>query len=525
MAVNMFIILFALIFLSSSIESFCYPQPSISLDSNKCKSRECYRAAARLMQTMDRRVDPCVNFYNYVCGNYEEHHPIPDITIYWDNYMEKNQDILKKVRDLLEEKISEVEPTVVSKAKVLYKSCMDTDNFEELQLTPVYHILQKIGLPVRPKFNYFKGNETMEDDNWISTIVRAKRVMNMDLLVGFYMGPADRNNSVYRLIEDEADLKDEDEVELSLDELQKLTEVNGIPQTVEDIIKNVESAFSSMIHSAKWMDRKSKEASLEKVRAVKYFIAFPDWILNKTALEEHYSQISVTGSNFLLDMSAILEGKIRQQLEQLGKKYEPDEFPSDPLDINAFYYANMNSLELPAGILQYPFLDLGLQSLNYGSMGALIGHELNHGFEQFAYSVILSNSVIAFISYVTTLLLFPVSSKFVNGNRTLAENLADFSGLHASFLAFQTLQIKTGVERKLPGFEDFTPEQLFFLSYGNFWCQAWTAKYVELMANDEHAPNYFRILGSLHNSEEFSKVWNCPKGSPMNPKREKCKIW
>uniref|UniRef100_A0A6P7G7X5 Neprilysin-2-like n=1 Tax=Diabrotica virgifera virgifera TaxID=50390 RepID=A0A6P7G7X5_DIAVI len=113
----------------------------------------------------------------------------------------------------------------------------------------------------------------------------------------------------------------------------------------------------------------------------------------------------------------------------------------------------------------------------------------------------------------------------INGKQTLGENIADNGGLNEAIGAYKKYVAKHGEEPKLPGFENYTSFQLFFIAYANIWCQ--TASIEDLttaIEYDEHCPNAIRVLGSLQNSPDFAKAFHCPTGSPMNPKN-KCKIW
>ncbi|PSN50274.1 hypothetical protein C0J52_02849 [Blattella germanica] len=109
----------------------------------------------------------------------------------------------------------------------------------------------------------------------------------------------------------------------------------------------------------------------------------------------------------------------------------------------------------------------------------------------------------------------------VNGANTVDENMADHGGVQVSLLAYQALKLN---EPKLPGFENYTHEKLFFLSVANFFCNEMTEVAKEATLSDVHAPPAFRLLGTVTNSEEFSRIWGCPLGTKMNPRR-KCKLW
>ncbi|KAF4525577.1 hypothetical protein B566_EDAN010436 [Ephemera danica] len=113
----------------------------------------------------------------------------------------------------------------------------------------------------------------------------------------------------------------------------------------------------------------------------------------------------------------------------------------------------------------------------------------------------------------------------VNGVTTQGENIADNGGLRQAFHAYQRLVQEHGPEPRLPGLQQFSPEQLFFLGFSTVWCESSTRESLlhEVLA-DPHAPHRYRVLGSLVNSPEFAAAWSCPRGSRMNP-GHKCRIW
>lgn len=115
-------------------------------------------------------------------------------------------------------------------------------------------------------------------------------------------------------------------------------------------------------------------------------------------------------------------------------------------------------------------------------------------------------------------------SKRLDGNYTLEENIADNGGLRESYYAYQTYKKKYGSELKLPGFEEFTHEQLLFLSFATVWCDAKTSQYQSAVLKDTHSPNRIRVIGTLQNMKEFASAFQCPLGSFMNPAK-KCIIW
>ncbi|PSN50285.1 Endothelin-converting enzyme [Blattella germanica] len=286
-----------------------------------------------------------------------------------------------------------------------------------------------------------------------------------------------------------------------------------------------------MVKSVSWMDTKTKEATLEKVDAVRLNIGFPNWILDKEALEEYYEDIDINGTNFLSDMVNVLGAFALLDLEYVGTEVDFNDTMDDPLDVNAYYVPQQNSIRFKINFLLFS------RALNYGNLGCTLGHELTHGFDnsgrkfdkvgnlrQWWSNATVDEYVKRTKCFIHQFDTYKLDILKVNGTKTLPENLADDGGLRAAFMAYQNV-LKHKTEDKLIGFEDFTQEQLFFLSYANSWCEAWTESYLHSIKGDEHAPNYYRLIGSLANNADFARTFNCPKGSRMNPKQEKCQIW
>jgi len=219
-----------------------------------------------------------------------------------------------------------------------------------------------------------------------------------------------------------------------------------------------------------------------------------------------------------------------------------------PQTVNAYYYPLDNSINFPAGILQPPFYNAQQPDyLNYGAMGSIIGHELTHAFDNtgslFDAEGTLNNwwtnSTLNEFNDLTTCFVDQYNQYKVevsggkeinlNGKITLGENMADNGGLSRSLEAWKlsSKDDKMFNERNkaLPGLSDFTAEQLFFISFGQAFCEKYTPEIREKRIEDDpHSPGEYRVIGSISNNEYFAKAFNCPKKSPMNPEK-KCLIW
>jgi putative endopeptidase len=206
--------------------------------------------------------------------------------------------------------------------------------------------------------------------------------------------------------------------------------------------------------------------------------------------------------------------------------------------INAYYNPSMNEIVFPAGIMQNPFFDINQDdAINYGGMGAVIGHELTHGFDDEGSQFDANGNMVnwwteqdhakfkqktdmlaeQFSSYVA------IDTLHVNGRLTLGENIADLGGLTIAYYAFKKSQEgKTPV--KLDG---FTPEQRFFLGWAKVWCDKYTPEILRrIVLTNPHSPGNFRVLGPLSNMQEFYDAFAVKEGDTMYRKPEgRAMIW
>ncbi|OQV19453.1 Neprilysin-11 [Hypsibius exemplaris] len=211
-----------------------------------------------------------------------------------------------------------------------------------------------------------------------------------------------------------------------------------------------------------------------------------------------------------------------------------------PADVNAYYSPPNNMIALVAGIFQLPFYDASRPDyLNYASIGAIIGHEITHGFDdrgsQFDGEGLYTNWWSAESRARYTVKSAEMMAKYgnyilpegrVNGFLTLGENIADNGGVKEAFSAYQLYSKRKGmVEPLLPGFESYTQEQMFFIGYAQVWCGADREKSLRLsLPTQSHSPRRFRVIGPLSGMPQFAEAYQCPAESPMNPSK-KVAVW
>ncbi|XP_055645400.1 endothelin-converting enzyme 2-like [Toxorhynchites rutilus septentrionalis] len=321
-----------------------------------------------------------------------------------------------------------------------------------------------------------------------------------------------------------------------------ITERNFLQDTkprVEKMLKYIRDAFERLVRDTTWMDWNTKQSTLEKSKAMRSLIGFPEWILDENKLEEYYEKLEINDTRHLENMIQIIEQRNVRKLRRWRMKNILS-WDTIPTNVNAFHTFQDNAITIPIAILQYPFYHLGLEALNYGAMGTILGHELTHGFDdsgrQFDKEGNLkqwwTNSTVR--EYVNRSACFvqqysgyyiPEADDHIDGLQTLGENIADNGGLREAYSAYKIYTQKNGREPLLPGFENYTHEQLFFISFGNLWCESHTASAAKAALDDSHCPSWIRLKGVLTNSPEFSQTFGCKRGSGMNPVGRKCRIW
>jgi len=251
-----------------------------------------------------------------------------------------------------------------------------------------------------------------------------------------------------------------------------------------------------------------------------------------------YGALTVSRDSYLGNVLAARRFEFRRNLAKLGTAVDHNEWSMTPITVNAYYEPTLNELVFPAAILQPPFFDPESDdAVNYGNIGATIGHEMSHGFDEVGRKYDAQGNLrnwwklgdLKAYRQRTTLLVKqfdafePISSMHIDGTLTLGENLADLAGLIVSYDAFRHSQEGRAATPK----DGFTPEQRFFLSYAETW--RFKIREEALRAHlltDEHAPPKYRVLGPLANMPEFAAAFGCKAGDPMvRPPEERPNNW
>ncbi|KAK4304737.1 hypothetical protein Pmani_023335 [Petrolisthes manimaculis] len=306
----------------------------------------------------------------------------------------------------------------------------------------------------------------------------------------------------------------------------------------EQMIKHVRTTFMQNLMSVKWMDNKTMDAAVLKAESITEMIGYPEYILNPDELDDKFADLNVTEDNFFANNIAVNDFNVKENLKRLFKPVNKTRWDMTPPTVNAYYSPTRNDIAFPAGILQAPFFDhSNLQSLNYGAIGVVMGHELAHAFDDQGRRYDSKGNMhqwweeetVRKFKNLTTCMEdqyseYDFDGEHLNGKLTLGENIADNGGLEASFRAYNEWIEHHGSEVSLPGLT-LTNQQLFFLGFAQVWCSAITkeAAHLEIL-KDPHVPGQFRVLGTLSNSWDFAQAFSCQKGTRMNPEK-KCHIW
>jgi putative endopeptidase len=290
-----------------------------------------------------------------------------------------------------------------------------------------------------------------------------------------------------------------------------------------ELINNLKEALADRIKTLDWMDEPTKQAALKKLAAFTVKIGYPDkW--------RDYSTLTIDRGPFVLNALRAENFESKRDLNKIGKPVDRTEWGMTPPTVNAYYNPLMNEIVFPAGILQPPFFYANADdAVNYGGIGAVIGHEMTHGFDDQGrqYDEVgnlrdwwSADSAAKFKERSQAIVnqfneYEPLPGLHVNGELTQGENIADLGGLKLAYAALQkALDKNPGArEKKIDG---FTPEQRFFLSYAQIWRSKQRDQDLKLQVNtNPHSPARYRVDGPLSNLSEFQKAFDIPDNSPM----------
>lgn len=313
---------------------------------------------------------------------------------------------------------------------------------------------------------------------------------------------------------------------------------------IERMIEDFKDAFNVMLTLSDWMDIETKRKSKDKLKDMLPLIAYPPWLLDEQELNKYYENMEDVKEDFFFQSVLNIKKFFRNKnLMKVNQQYDKiDDWFSSPTNVNAYYAPYSNTISFPAGILQFPFYQYGLpNSFNYGAIGAVIGHEITHGFDDEGSKFdkfgnlrewwspeirnVFHNKTECFVNQYNSY-VEPTTQMTLNGKNTLGENIADNGGIRAAFKAYQLYLTKYGnINNKILANLKLTPNQLFFVGFSYIWCANERKEYLEqLIEYNPHSPSQFRVYGTLSNNKDFHKAFNCRQKSKTFLGK-KCLLW
>ena len=300
---------------------------------------------------------------------------------------------------------------------------------------------------------------------------------------------------------------------------------------MSELVENLRAAYSHSIDNLTWMSAKTKQAAQTKLAAFTPKIGYPE-------IWQDYSSLEIKANDIVGNIIRAHTNKHYKAVAKLGGPIQKWEWAMTPQTVNAYYNPTVNEIVFPAAILQPPLFNMSADdAVNYGGIGAVIGHEMGHGFDDQGSKYDAAgnlenwwtdNDLSAFKARTEALIsqysaYKPFVDLSINGRLTLGENIGDLSGLSIAYKAYQA-SLKG---QEAPIIDGFSGEQRFFIG----WAQVWRFKMVEkslrhLIATNSHAPGNYRTLGVLSNMPEFYQAFDVKAGDAMYISPDKrVKIW
>ena len=299
----------------------------------------------------------------------------------------------------------------------------------------------------------------------------------------------------------------------------------------DELVSNLIAVYNERINKLDWMSAETKVKAKEKLNAITRKIGYPDkW--------KDYAGLEITRNSFFKNLMNATAWDYNYAISQIGKPVDRTKWGMTPPTVNAYYNPSMNEIVFPAGILQPPFFNAQADdAVNYGGIGAVIGHELTHGFDDEGRNFDAKGNLNAWwtsedsAKFVTRAQIIidqfdgftVLDTLHVNGHLTLGENIADLGGITIAYDAFK--RTKQGQSKEL--IDGMTPEQRFFLGFATIWAgdvRPETA--AQRIITDPHSPGLYRVNGPLSNIEDFYKAFNVNEKDAMyRPDSLRAKIW
>lgn len=299
-----------------------------------------------------------------------------------------------------------------------------------------------------------------------------------------------------------------------------------------EMVQNLIAALRDDLTTLSWMSDTTRKRATAKLEAFTRKIGYPDrW--------RDYSAMKIDRQSYVGNVASAQRFEAARQLSKIAKPVNRTEWGMSPPTVNAYYNPSLNEIVFPAGILQPPFFDPQADdAINYGGIGAVIGHEMSHGFDDSGARFDADGNLLNWwtdedlksfkaraqcvIDQFSSLEVQP--GLFENGNLVVGESIGDLGGLTIAYAAFK----KSLEGRPRPAdIDGFTPEQRFFLGWAQVWAENERPEFEQLMvATNPHPVGRFRVIGPLSNMPAFAEAYQCKQGDQMvRPPEKRCQIW
>ncbi|XP_020296566.1 endothelin-converting enzyme 1-like isoform X2 [Pseudomyrmex gracilis] len=472
-----------------------------------CTTEECINTASEILSKLDRAVDPCDNFYKFACGGWLQHNranlSFPKVNIF--SLLKRKTE--NQIREMLEAPNKPNDTLSLLKARQVFAQCMNhnTDkntSSKTVEMTSSNTV--EANSIARAEMDESSRQSNEDDTKW-------KKCVD--------------NVSMYIAILHEY--------------VKKYASHLENPEYLEDIRKiaaDVHNVVREQIRNSTWVDQGTKEAFLEKLEHIKYEFIKPEWFSDE-AIDRFYEGLNVSRPYFLnlLNVYKYEKIKVLSLWNSDNTIFSPSLLES--MSPQLYYDKKNNKIVVTAVLLQKPVYDrYRLPILNYGALGFIIGHHITQLFDDNYNNVTYSERILplyknitqCFIDQYNDYLISGVEDKVirVNGSLTCPVNMGDSAGIVAAYHTYKNWKADLQeTEYRLKGLEHYTDDQIFFLTYAQFFCETVLPEHVHNnIVQNKHLLMEIRVRGSLSNSRKFSEVYNCPLETPMNPKK-KCALW
>ncbi|XP_019139513.3 kell blood group glycoprotein isoform X3 [Corvus cornix cornix] len=295
----------------------------------------------------------------------------------------------------------------------------------------------------------------------------------------------------------------------------------------EQMFSAIQDALYDRLDQVEWMDEQTRRNAKALVSKLQVEIGYPAHILQTDKVNLEYQNLEINEDTFFLNVVACLKILRENSYLKLLQHHPQDNWRVHPWSVHSYYSVRHHMVVFPAGMFRSPFFHMEFPSaVNFGAIGVFMAHEILHSFYGYVLPLDCPACNRSALQRSTDCLVehYESYSFNVNGTFTLLENTADTGGLAVAYQAYKNWMKKHKEEKDLPKI-GLSHDQLFYLSFAHAMCGHQDPEKLQSSLNtDPHSPLPLRVSGPVSNSQDFSKSFQCPSGSPMNPEN-KCRIW